>query len=276
VFAGLREILAKRGLGGQPGSLMVGVAGDSRPNKDAVEDLRAVAPEARWVIQSHMQGSNLHGQPVGYLSDVWGSPSPPDPAVKRLYGWRDPFLRATFPRAGSSTVGAIRTESPLTMYRASLEGMITAGIHGFGRVGADFWNVLDPKDPQRNNYTGGIFNILGRYPESGWAQLYLGNSTPYVLAPGPDGALPTVRFEMIRLAAQECEARIFLEKALTDPAAMARLGPELAKRCQDLLDDRVRAINVGRASWLFYSGSDARLSRLYELTAEAAAKLAGN
>ena len=37
-FDGLREMLAKRGL---EKSLMVGVAGDSRPNKDAVEDLKA-------------------------------------------------------------------------------------------------------------------------------------------------------------------------------------------------------------------------------------------
>jgi hypothetical protein len=40
VFDGLREILKKRGL---EGSLMVGVAGDSVPKKDAVEDLKAIA-----------------------------------------------------------------------------------------------------------------------------------------------------------------------------------------------------------------------------------------
>jgi hypothetical protein len=263
-------MLKRRGL---ENSLMVGVAGDSRPNKDAVEDLKAVAPQAKWVIQSHMGGDQLFGQPIGYLCDVWASPVAPDPAVKRVYGWQNPAApRSTFPREGSSTVGAIRTWSPLAQYRVALEGMSAAGIHGFGRVGADFWDVIDPKDPIRNKYTGGILNILGRYPESNWAQLYLGNSTPYVLAPGPDGAVPTVRFEMIRQGAQDLEARVFLEKTLLDPALRARLGEDLAQRCQKLLDDRVRAVLIGRTSWMFFQGGPERLEKLYALAGEVAGR----
>jgi hypothetical protein len=266
---GLREILKKRGL---DGSLMVGVAGDSVPKKDAVEDLKAIAPEAKWVVQSHGRTDNLFGQPVGYLADVWNSPIAPDPAEKRLYGWKAPWLRATFPREGSSTVMALRTPSPLAQYRVALEGMSAAGLRGFGRVGADFWDVLQPQDPLRNTYSHGS-NILGRYPESNWAQLYLGNTTPYVLAPGPQGALATVRFEMIREGAQDLEARIYLEKALLDPALRAKLGDDLARRCQELLDVRVRAVLTGRTSWLLFGGSRERLDRLYTLAGEAAGKL---
>ncbi len=189
VFDGMRAILKKHGL---EGSLMVGVAGDSQPNKDAVEDLRAVAPEARWVVHSHARADKLFGQPVGYLADVWGAPIAPDPAQARLYGWKTEFLRTTFPREGSQTVMPLRTFSPLVQYRVALEGMSAAGLHGFGRMGADFWDVLEPTDPLRSTYSRSL-NLLGRYPESNWAQLYLGNSTPRVLAPGPQGALATAR-----------------------------------------------------------------------------------
>ena len=269
VFEELRGILKERGL---EGSLMIGVAGDSRPNKDAVEDLQAVAPEAKWVVQSHMRANNFFGQPVGYLADVWNSPVAPDPDVKRLYGWKSPVLRTTFPRAGSSTVNPVRTSSPLVQYRVALEGMSAAGLRGFGRMGADFWEVLDPKAPYRNGYSRSL-NILGRFRESNWGQLYLGNSTPYVLAPGPAGPLPTVRFEMIRQGAQDMEARVYLEKSLLDDALRARLGEDLARRCQQLLDDRLRAVLIGRTSWLLFSGGQERLERLYALAGEAAEKL---
>ena len=268
VFEALREILKKRGL---EGSMMVGVAGDSRPNKDAVEDLKAVAPEANWVVQSHGKvGNNLFGQPVGYLADVWNSPLAPDPAEKRVYGWQSPFLRVSFPRLGSALI--VRTHSPLMQYRYASEQAGTAGIRGYGRVGADFWEVLHPKAAFLNGYSHSL-NILGRFVESNWSQLYLGNSTPYVLAPGPDGALATARFEMLRLGAQDFEARTFIEKALLDPARKARLGDDLAGRCRQLLDERVRAILVDRTSWVCARSAQEHLERLYALTAEAAGKL---
>jgi hypothetical protein len=78
---------------------------------------------------------------------------------------------------------------------------------------------------------------------------------------------------MIREGAQDLEARIFLEKALLDPDMQARLGEDLAQRCQQLLDDRVRAILLGRTSWLFVSGGQQRLEKLYALAGEAADKL---
>jgi hypothetical protein len=265
VMDGLAEILRKRGL---EGAMMIGVAGDTRPTKEAAEDLRAAAPTAKWVVHSHATASDLWGVPVGYLSDVWGAPSAPAPP-KRLYGWKDPFLRTTFPRAGSNTVGAMRPEVPLAMYYVSLEGMLTAGIHGFGRMGADFWPVLKAVGGEKRT-------LLGRFPESGWGQLSVTEGAPFVLAPGKGGPLPTLRFEMIRVAQQQAEARIFIEKALTDPAAKAKLGEELASRCQKLLDDRTRAIIYARSNgWDYFvsSGWQAREEQLYAAAAEVAAAL---
>lgn len=246
---------------------MIGVAGDNRPNKDAVEDLQAVAPEAGWVVQSHARANKLFGQPVGYLADVWGSPAPPNPAAKRVYGWNSPVLRAVFPRYNAFTM--LRTFSPLAQYRVAMEGTSVSGIRGIGRVGADFWNVLETR---RGTYGGGR-DIIARYPQSDWGQLYLGNSTSYVIASGPQGPLTTARFEMLREGGQDLELRVFLEKALLDATLRAKLGEDLAQRCQDLLDDRVRAIIRGRTDWKMFDGAQGRLEKLYDLTAEAARKL---
>jgi len=269
VVDGIAAILGEHKL---RGSMMFGVAGDKRPSKAAVEDLRAIAPDVPWVVHSHARASKLHGQPVGYLADVWGSPRAPDPATKRLYGWQSAFRRVTFPRAGSSTVGTIRTEAPPARYRLVLEGAQSAGIHGFGRMGADFWDLI----PARYNRLG---PILTRYPISSWAQLTLANSSAYVLWPGPDGPVATVRFEMIREGAQEAEAKIFVERALTDAAARATLGDALAARARKILDERIAALLRTRSgadiNWLYYfsSGFDRRGEELFAVAAEVAARL---
>lgn len=277
VMAGLRKVLARRGLGE---SMLVGVAGDRRPNRDAVEDLKAVAPDAPWVCSSHSGPADLFGQPVGYRSDVWGLSPAPDPAEKRYYGWRNPFRLVAFPRAGSSVVGVgLRHRSALGAYRIAMESALTArgkgaGLRGIGRCGADFWDVLP--GPRRKR------PVLGRYPEtSHWHGGWLRNSTPFVLAPGATGPVATVRFEMLREGIQEAEARIFLEDALTTPARRKRLGEPLAKRCQDLLDERVRAhrraIEGGGRylTWasLASSGMGDRARRLYAAAGQVRAAL---
>jgi len=279
VMDGLRGVLARRGLAQ---SMMVGVAGDRRPNRNAVDDLRAAAPDAPWVCSSHSSPDELFGQPVGYKSSVWGLDPAPDPSEGRYYGWKGARRHVAFPRAGSSVVGSgMRTASALVAYRIAMEAALTArgtgeGLSGIGRCGADFWAVLPGvRRPAA---------VLGRYAEtSAWHGGWLRNSTPYVLAAGAAGPVATVRFEMLREGIQECEARIFLEAALTDPARRARLGETLARQCRQVLDDRVRAHRRaveggGRyLTWTWFAGSGvaARTRRLYEVAGQAAAALAG-
>jgi len=89
------------------------------------------------------------------------------------------------------------------------------------------------------------------------------------------------------MGVQEAEARIFIEKALDDPAKRAKLGDELAKRAQELLDERVREIARAKqdrspmfsygsdVSWGDYAGGAVDRARaLYRLAAEVTAKLA--
>jgi hypothetical protein len=64
----------------------------------------------------------------------------------------------------------------------------------------------------------------------------------FMLAPGPEGPVSTARLEVFTEGTQECEARIFIERALTDDRLRQRLGAELAERCQALLDTRQRCM----------------------------------
>ncbi|OPX24535.1 MAG: hypothetical protein B1H04_01855 [Planctomycetales bacterium 4484_123] len=282
VLAGLRRVLQRHGLAG---AMMVGISGDRRPNKDAVEDLRAAAPEAPWVSSSHTVPRNLHGQPVGYASAVWGVGAAPDPAEKRYHGWKCPRLVVVFPRYGCGAIGyGIRTNFALGCYRIGMEAALVSpgpgrrGLRGIGRCGADFWPVLKSKGGRR-------LTVLGRYPENkAWHGGYLRNSTPYLLAPGSDGPVATVRFEALREGIQEAEARIFIEKALLDPAKRARLGEKLAGRCQRLLDERVRIIRRAIAgggrylTWTYLAGAglERQAERLYQAAAEVARALKAN
>ena len=63
-----------------------------------------------------------------------------------------------------------------------------------------------------------------------------------LLAPGKEGAIRTARFELLREGVQECEARIFIEKALADQKLRGKLGAELADEAQRVLDDRTGAL----------------------------------
>jgi hypothetical protein len=280
VLNGMRERLVQRGLGK---SMMLGLSGDFSPTVEALNNFAAAAPEAPWVIHSHTYWEDLHKRPVGSLASIWGIMGPRDPAEPRDYygnqrfcGWKNPFV-LVFPRAGSFCL--LRPTSHLGMHRELAEACLTAagrpnakppGVRGFGRLGADFWNVIGDKTRRAS--------ILGRYPETELGALHVSFATAALLAPGRDGAISTMRFEMLREGLQEAEARIAIEKALTAPELQSRVPADVAARLQGLLDERVRdylraagAYSVGNEDWLWFasSGWRARTARLYAAAAEA-------
>jgi hypothetical protein len=81
---------------------------------------------------------------------------------------------------------------------------------------------------------------------------------------------------MIRDGLQECEARIFIEAALFDAAARAKLGSGLEKRCRSLLRLRRsmahQAAGVMGAIIFLGSGRQDRVRELYQLAGEVAKK----
>ncbi len=275
VIEALRNALEKRKL---VGSMMFGVALDARPPKETIDDLKAIAPDVPWVLHSHSGPQNIHGQPVGYGAHVHFSRSLADPSEKRSYGWQHPYVFTAFPRYGAGGAGAIRG-GKLGICRWLIEGLTVTGHRGFGRVGADFWPVLGPAGRKATVYGRFGFDKLS---------IRLKDSSPALLAPGPDGPLSTVRLEMIREGAQETEARVFLEKALADPAKRRRLGAPLAERCQALLDERVRRMLLMACrpreqagfltNWELFPAGDwqQQSEALYAVAAEVAARLSGS
>jgi hypothetical protein len=109
------------------------------------------------------------------------------------------------------------------------------------------------------------------------------------LAPGPDGAISTVTFELLREGMQECEAKIFIEKALFDKEAKARLGEGLIEKCWNMLDVRRELQRLMRSidgpTWQTGSrwGQDLyhgfnwqeRSEELYSAAAEVAGRMGG-
>jgi hypothetical protein len=275
VFAGLHERFAKRGIGDD--ALMVGINGDDTPGQNTIDNIKAVAPYVRWSKQGHGYAGAVRGMPVGYHTYVWGGKTPPDPAQKRYYGWQKNRLEGLFPRYGGfpwTISPPLWDTAPLGVYHQMCEAAITADARGIGRVGADFWPVLGDKKDR---------GVIGRYPLTGWSQLNMTNAATQLLAPGPEGAVPTVRFEQLREGVQECEARTFVETALTDKDKAAKLG-ELAGKCQAILDERVvllRTAFVDKASakgWDWFAAEtdwQGRSEKLYSAAAEVAAKLEG-
>jgi hypothetical protein len=281
VMDGIQQILEKRDLAD---SMMVGICNDYNPSEAAVGSLTAAAPDAEWVVHSHVFWSSVRGRPVGYLACLWGlhgMRDPDTPALggeRRFYGWNVPQLISYFPRT------QLRTFAPLPRFRALTECWVVAagkygknwggtrwsGSDGLGRVSIDFWNVVESKAGGRKGTLAGYYQLWGGFSIGSYG-------AQDIIMPGREGAIPSARYEMLREGVQECEARIFIEKALTDQSRRAKLGPDLAAHAQELLDERVRALlfwhSGFRSRWMVSSGWQKRTKDLYETAARVAEKL---
>lgn len=266
VLDGMRERLAKRDLGDD--TIMIGISGDLDPGQNTMVNLKAVAPFARWTKQGHGYAQAVRGWPVGYHTYVWGTKSAPDPATLRYYGWNQKFQACIFPREG---VGQLKPplwdNAPLGVCRMAMEAALVGNARGLGRVGADFWPVLGDKQKR---------SLISRFPLSNWSQLNLSTASQQMLEPGPDGAISTVRFENLREGIQESEARIFIEKALVDKALRVKIGEELAKKVQDVLDERVNKyrqvflVKTDAKDWEWFSAESGWQDRTGKIFASAA------
>ncbi len=276
----VQKELKKRGI---PDSMLFGLMGDHRPTKTCMADIRKAAPKLEWAIHAHHYCDKWYGTEVGLSAAVWGIKCRvADPDEGRGYGWRNKFRLLKYPR------GDLNARSALANYRTMEEKWIGAmiwnaktwpkakGARGLGRQGADFWMVLKDK---RGRSRG---RLSARYPETYWGQLCINYGNPAFFGMGEDGAVPTVRSETVRENVQEIEARVFIEKALLDKAKKARLGADLAKRCRDALDERIRlclyTMGGGYAPgdgtlWFISSGLTERMDRLFTLASEVAKKL---
>jgi len=297
VIDGMKKICADRGISG---SLMLGQSGDYTPTDKALADLDAASGGLLWIHHSHVTRTKLGNMgsqpigsrrwtrtkegktyPVGMIARAWGGDGKHrDPDFGRGYGWKN--------RLGPwrTVTREVFSDHPLPNLRLRLEAMVTNiiyhkyvggnkdyGTHGIGRLGVDFWHVLGDR-PGRKKM------LCGRYSETRWGQLGIHCCGPFFLRPGRNGPIGTAQMEMFRENAQEIEARVFVEKALADPAEKEKLGSELAIRAQSFLDNRTRlaqrsakAGKVRDCRGILMLGVQEYSEKLYALAAEVAEKL---
>ena len=243
LFEGIRTRMKKRGW---EKSMVLGLASDMPPDPKTVAFFEEICPGVPWMRHGHGSWRNMRTHGAGkadshkfaYQASVLGrqfayqrGSERLNPKNERWYGWL-PTPQGRHKEGGSVVVHFPRQfvdSSARCRFRMLGEVNIAGNQRGFGRIGADFWAVLR----DRRGRTRG--RIADRYPQN-----ILGHLTIQLalLHPGPEGAIPTARYQVMLEGVQECEARIFIEQALLEK----RITGQLARRCQDLLDERVKAL----------------------------------
>jgi hypothetical protein len=184
--------------------------------------------------------------------------------IPSRFGWDNTWDVVTFDRQAWSS-------KPLATNRLMAEKAFQRSERGFGRIGADFWPL---PLAERHRESRGLAS--NRYPENIWIAREV---TSGWLAPGPKGPISTIRFEMAREGVQECEARIFLERALyVDPNQRARLDEALVSRCRQVLSARTETIAqtdtaVEQSLWYPGTGWQQRSADLFKAAGDVSAEL---
>ena len=223
-------------------TMMLGMVSDLLPSKAAVAFLDEVSGGLPWASHAHpgrvkdkpaVGNKLLYGiADVGYEAHVYNLDYQVNPDKGRQYGWRKPQLEVRFARNGWPNYSSALQLRLLPAFN------ITGGQRGMGRLSADVWYVIRDK---RGRRAGAVYH---RYPEINWRNLDIEN---WMLAPGREGPIATARLENLREGLQVCEARIAIERALLDPSQKTRLGDALARQCENLLNERQRA--MWRSIW---------------------------
>ena len=288
-FAKVRDRLKARGL---EKTIQLGMFTDSTPNKEDTKFFLAIAPDLPWVQQGHNAFSDLNGiAQVGYTATWWSQrfaddlvnqrsgavgkagPRGQPTAMTSLFGWNRPRLDAYYPRMANETF-------PVSYWRFLCETAITGDFYrGIGRVGADYWPVVKDKNGRRVGWVNERFiEVAG----------YLHSLHSYVLEPQAGGQVAMSRLVALEEGIQECEARIYIENALVNKGLAGR-SPELAKRCQEALDERLLYMwkgldnmqfggwgvtawrfqaGVSGHAWLLNTAYQERTEKLYALAGE--------
>ncbi len=240
LFAELRQRMGKHKL---EEAMMLGQMSDHWPSRQENEFFDEVSGKLPWVSHSHVgipeSGKYSYGSggvpggrrtmdlsymKVGYFSAVFNdNMADNDPPLGTHMGWRNENINAYQPR--------YEAEQPSSRWRHMVELNITGHQRGMARGGADFWVVLRNRHGQRSG------RIHSRYIHSAWRNLDI---VWNLLEPGPKGPVATHHFEAFREGIQEAEARIAIERALADDASRAKLGKDLAERCEQFLTARTQ------------------------------------
>ncbi|MGA2501275.1 MAG: glycoside hydrolase domain-containing protein [Tepidisphaeraceae bacterium] len=198
VMDALRDLVKRRGW--SEDCIILGTSGDSWPSAAQVAFFKKIAPYARWRSLTHGCGcpkwgtsalarTQPNGMVVGLLDVARRIPTnrPKVPGSPLLCNSRDHV------GSGIATYRGLAAATSLPSY----------GYEGYSWKGLDYWTYTTPEGAQRNALnTYVVFgNMVGGTPRA-------------ILYPGPNGAVPTVQFEMLREGTQEFEAVLDIREKL--------------------------------------------------------------
>jgi len=197
VMDGVRETVRK--LGWTDTRILVGTSGDTWPSAETVAFFAKVAPYAEWRVLTHGTGcpkwgastlkrTQPNGMVVGYLE-----------IARRVGNARETLADHPVTCNARDRVGS----NPLTYRGLAAVTVRGSGYDGICWKGVDYWTYAEPDGTRRsalNTYVH-FGNMVGGTPRA-------------VAAPGPDGAVATVQYEMLREGLQDCEAIRAIERGL--------------------------------------------------------------
>ena len=263
MMEGVRARVLERGWDER--AVMLGVGHDRRPRESIVRFFNEVAPFARWMLFTHGRGDpNIRDGELTIGEMRVGLQEYPYEAGRAgglnrgfFYGGVNDWYDAMTLYCGRMS---LNDNSEPSQFRLFPSAHVVGRSAGFARQGVDKWPVVNP-----HRQDAGARRMV--HGTGGWGNLYR-HKVRALLAPGPEGALPTVRFEMMRQGLQDTEARIYLERALRDEAKRELLGDDVATAFHEL--------NEAEWAWRrayegYVPGTDwaERQERLYALAARA-------
>ncbi len=240
VIEGMRHRM--RQLDWNPDALMLGAGADRRPGPSEIGFFNGFEPPLQWVVFSHWRGDPVHHVDrlvIGESMDI-GYAEGPDPVVYRdrlgdrlRGGWREDIQVLW----ASSFRAHIRQDSSPTRFRCMPDLTVSDRYSGFTRVGLDGWRAPHPAD-------GRPTDTIMRW-RNGWFRLFRHNPRS-ITAPGPRGAVATVRYEMLREGIQEVEARILLERTLDSGTLPEQAAREVEAFLREWIQARYVSTGSGR------------------------------
>ena len=211
---GLRGVVTKRGWSDR--IIMLSLGGDVRPTPKTGELLREWAPYARWHLVSHFSGDPspkdgkliaTGGLEVGLGVKPWAAPRTTEALERRMAAAPIEFIDQTTLRTTW-----LEASPPMAFRQLALRG-------DMGQIGLNFWLKV-PESPMHAEARAASNGGIG------------GNNA--LLEPGPDGPVPTVRFQMFREGVQDMELRWKIIRGLL------ALPEDQRKPYRELLDEHLR------------------------------------
>jgi hypothetical protein len=181
VFDGIRERLAKRGW--QNTKVVLGVPWDGEPQDEVIAFLKEVAPDWRWRVYTHGYGKplpNTEGKLIlGCGLEVeWFEGVGPASHLGKWPNMVKGFLMKRLYPFTSGNRGIYPIGNPSTAWRDGPTHDLFYGSQGISQIGLDYWLSL-------NCWTG-----LGGNPRD--------NLVENITTPGPNGAEPSLGYELLR------------------------------------------------------------------------------